>query len=508
MDFRAILEKLKNKLKVAWTFACATVKRVCPIVAGKVKKLCFKLRDALKKRNGKIIAAASAIAILLVSTVAIVSASTSGVVYVNGEPLCKVSSRSEFNKALSLLEKLHVENGITDRADIDITCSFTLSGVKRVSASKCADILYKECLTDYVRAYGISMKGIEIGFCATYSEAEQVVEHFREHIIDSVLSKDDSADFVELTTDFEINSKICRADRVSKPETLCRSILNVGDHDGTTDAPSSNRVTAGGSLEFLYADKNFAFGMLKNEAEVELPTFDFSFNLGELKSSIEYKTCIVETYSEIVPFETVTVETDELYIGQSKVQVKGENGIAENVYEIAYIDGVEVSKTLVSSNIISEPTSCIMLVGTKNYPPTSPTGSFIWPVFEKFYLTSAFGTNREGLDAAGTYHQGLDIAAARGTMIYAADGGVVTFAAYSGTYGLLVKIAHENGVETRYAHMDRIDVQVGDKVYQGQPLGTMGITGRVTGPHLHFEVRINGNPVNPRNYLPKTKPWE
>jgi murein DD-endopeptidase MepM/ murein hydrolase activator NlpD len=93
-------------------------------------------------------------------------------------------------------------------------------------------------------------------------------------------------------------------------------------------------------------------------------------------------------------------------------------------------------------------------------------------------------------------------------MIYAADGGVVTFAAYSGTYGLLVKITHENGVETRYAHMDRIDVKAGDRVYQGQPLGTMGITGRVTGPHLHFEVRINGNPVNPRNYLPKTKPWE
>ncbi len=486
MSFRAILEKLNKSLGRAYSF----------------------VRDLLKKRNGKIIAAVSAIAILLCSSVAIVSAATSGVVYIDGEAVCKVGSRREFNRALALLEKLHVENGISDRTDMNITCTFTLSSVKKVSAGKCAEILYKECLTDYVRAYCISMKGIEIGFCATYSEAEQVVEHFREHIIDSVLEQDDAADFVELTTDFAIASKICRSDRVTKPETLCRSVLNVSDHDETDDGDFSNRVTASGAMDLLYADKNFAFGMLKNEAPVELPKFDFSFNLGELNSSIEFKTCVIETYSEIVPFDTITVETDELYVGQNKVTVAGENGIAENVYEIAYVDGVEVSKTLVSSNVISEPTACIMLVGTKNYPATVPTGSFMWPVLDKFYITSSYGVNREGLDAAGAYHKGLDIAAARGTMLYAADGGVVTFAAYSGTYGLLVKITHENGVETRYAHMDRIDVKVGDKVYKGQPIGTMGATGKVTGPHLHFEVRINGKTVNPRNYLPSAKPWE
>jgi hypothetical protein len=352
------------------------------------------------------------------------------------------------------------------------------------------------------------MKGIEIGFCATYSEAEQVVEHFREHIIDSVLKNDNVADFVELTTDFAIDSKICRSDRVKKPETLCRAVLNVGDHDEQDSGDTSNRVTAGGALEFLYVDKNFAFGMLKNEAEVELPKFDFSFNLGELNSSIEYKTFVVETYSEIIPYETVTVETDELYIGQSKIQLQGENGIADNKYEIAYVDGIEVSKTLISSTVISEPIACIKLVGTKNYPSTAPTGSFMWPVLDRFVITSGFGVNREGLDEAGTYHKAIDIAASRGTMLYAADGGVVTFAEYSGTYGLIVKISHENGVETRYAHMDRIDVKVGDRVYKGQPIGTMGITGRVTGPHVHFEVRINGNPVNPRNYLPSAKPWE
>ena len=107
MDLRAILKKLNKKLS----------------------GVCAFLGNAIKTRNGKIIAAASAIAILLGSSAAIVSAGTSGVVYVDGEAICKVGSRSEFNRALALLEKLHVENGISDRTDMKITCSFTLSGV-------------------------------------------------------------------------------------------------------------------------------------------------------------------------------------------------------------------------------------------------------------------------------------------------------------------------------------------------------------------------------------------
>ncbi len=463
---------------------------------------------AIKSRTVKAAAAVSSFAILMATTAAVVSAGSSAVVYFDGEAVCKVSSRREFDKAIVLLEKLHEDNGVSDRTGKKITCSFSLSTAKKVSADKCAELLYRECIDDFVRAYCISMKGIEIGFCATYAEADQVVEHFREHIIDSVLENNDSADFVELTTDFSIVSKICRADRVSDPEVLCRAVLNTDDHDGIDGESSLNKVIAGGSLSLLYADKNFAFGMLKNEAEIELPKFEFSFNIGELNSSIEYKTCVIETYSEIIPFETVTVETDELYVGQSKIETEGENGIAENVYEIAYIDGVEVSKTLVSSNVISEPITCIKYVGTKEYPATVPTGSFMWPVLDKFVITSGFGVNREGLDATGTYHKAIDIAAPKGTDIYAADGGVVTFAAYSGTYGLIVKISHENGVETRYAHMDSFDVKVGDRVYKGQKIGEIGVTGRVTGPHVHFEVRINGKPVNPRNYLPSAKPWQ
>ncbi len=481
MGFRAILEKLNKKLSGAFAF----------------------IRETMKKRNAKIIAVLSVIAILLASTAAIVSASTSGVVYVDGKAVCKVGSKAEFNKAIAILEKLHVENNVSDRTNKKITCTFTLSSVKRVDADDCAELLYKECLSDYVRAYCISMKGIEIGFCATYAEAEQVAEHFRQYIINSILDKDSTVDSVKLTADFEIISKVCRADRVTGAEKLCHTVLNA---DGKDNFGFADKLITGGALDFLYVDKNAGSGA--NKGETELPELDFSFNLDELNSSIEYKTCVIETYSEDIPFETIVVETDELQIGESKIKVQGENGLAENVYEIAYIDGVEVSRTLVFSKVICEPIACVQLVGTNKLPTAVPTGTFMWPVQEWFVITSEFGVNRDGLDSEGSYHQALDIATRRGTPIYAADGGVVTYAQENGNYGLLVKITHENGVETRYSHLDRIDVKVGDKVYKGQQVGTMGITGRVTGPHLHFEIRINGRPVSPRKYLPTKMPWQ
>jgi murein DD-endopeptidase MepM/ murein hydrolase activator NlpD len=98
----------------------------------------------------------------------------------------------------------------------------------------------------------------------------------------------------------------------------------------------------------------------------------------------------------------------------------------------------------------------------------------------------------------------LDLAGPElGEPIYAADGGEVIFAGDNGSYGLMVKIRHEDSVMTYYAHMNALSVKVGDRVYKGQKIGEIGRTGKVTGVHLHFEVRIDGKTVDPLNYLPK-----
>jgi murein DD-endopeptidase MepM/ murein hydrolase activator NlpD len=116
-------------------------------------------------------------------------------------------------------------------------------------------------------------------------------------------------------------------------------------------------------------------------------------------------------------------------------------------------------------------------------------------------ITSNYGFRRDPFNGSSAMHNGIDFKGKRGSAIYAAAKGEVVFAGRKGGYGKVVEIAHGNGMMTRYAHLSRIDVAKGQSIDAGETLGGLGSTGRSTGPHLHFEVRINGRAVNPRPFL-------
>ena len=124
---------------------------------------------------------------------------------------------------------------------------------------------------------------------------------------------------------------------------------------------------------------------------------------------------------------------------------------------------------------------------------------FALPLKDPFRFTSGFGMRW------GRLHAGTDFAAPHGTSIYSTADGVVTFAGWQSGYGRLVKIQHEFGIETRYAHLSKIRVKQGQRVSRGQRIGDMGNTGRSTGTHLHYEVRVGGDPVNPMIYIKAAK---
>ena len=120
---------------------------------------------------------------------------------------------------------------------------------------------------------------------------------------------------------------------------------------------------------------------------------------------------------------------------------------------------------------------------------------FAVPVRDAYRFTSGFGTRW------GRLHAGTDFAAPIGTPIYATADGVVTEAGWHSGYGRLITIQHEFGIETRYAHLNAMRVSIGQRVSRGDRIGDMGNSGRSTGPHLHYEIRVGGTPVNPMTYI-------
>ena len=194
-----------------------------------------------------------------------------------------------------------------------------------------------------------------------------------------------------------------------------------------------------------------------------------------------------ETYTEPIPCPVEEVKDDSMYIGSSKILVQGEEGESLVTAQVTYVNGKESERDIQSKETVREPTTTTKAVGTKEKPKTASTGQFSWPISGR--INSYFGGRY--IFGKYSYHSGLDIQASYGASIKAADGGTVTFAGWKGSYGKLVIITHDNGMETYYAHNSDLLVTVGSKVYKGQVIAKAGSTGRSTGPHCHFDVRVN-----------------
>ena len=130
---------------------------------------------------------------------------------------------------------------------------------------------------------------------------------------------------------------------------------------------------------------------------------------------------------------------------------------------------------------------------------------FAMPVKDSFRWTSGFGYRKDPKGAGNRMHEGTDLAGAYGTPIYATADGVVSFASWDTGYGRLIKIKHAFGIETRYGHLSQIRVEVGQRVSRGDRIGDMGNSGRSTGTHLHYEVRLSGSAVNPMTFIKAAK---
>lgn len=192
-------------------------------------------------------------------------------------------------------------------------------------------------------------------------------------------------------------------------------------------------------------------------------------------------------------FENAGMDTDRM-IQQVKRGYDGQGGPMEPI-------SLSTMENSPSSNVERANRLLKQMDQLNLYRMAAEGAPFANPVKSSYRFTSGFGYRRDPKTGGRRMHNGADFAAPHGTDIFSTADGVVTYAGWQSGYGNFVKIQHEFGIETRYGHLSRIRVKKGQRVSQGQQIGDMGSTGRSTGTHLHYEVRVNGKPVNPMNYI-------
>ena len=199
-------------------------------------------------------------------------------------------------------------------------------------------------------------------------------------------------------------------------------------------------------------------------------------------------------YEEDYEAEVVYVDNDEWYTNQTKVLQEPSAGHRKVVAIVSYRNNAEVEREIIKEEIVLEAVPKIVERGTK-IPPT-----YIKPI-SGGRLSSKFGKRSAPTRGASTYHKGVDWATPVGTAVMASASGTVAKAGWGRGYGYVVYINHPDGRQTRYGHLSKVLVSAGQKVSQGDKIALSGNTGVSSGPHIHFEILINGTQVNPFDYL-------
>ena len=355
--------------------------------------------------------------------------------------------------------------------------------------------VYEDQLSDEIglvtSAYCLYVNDVRIGATPYEGALEELLDQLQKAASDEDTISCEFAEDVEIRQEYVPTSEIMNLGYIAEllySTKTAEVTYEVKKGDTWSQIAAKNDMT---SAELLALNPGYNINKLQ---------------IGEvltLSASVPYLTMTVvkqERYLDDVSYNIEYTDSADLYQGDYKVTSKGEYGKADVMAKATYVNGEETERTILSSVTLKEPVTEYRLRGTKVRPTWMPTGSFRWPTSGR--ISSYFGGRKSPGGIGSTNHKGIDIAVPRGTPIYAADGGTVTYSGWMSGYGYLVQIDHDNGYVTRYGHNSSLTVNVGQHVYKGQQVARAGSTGNSTGNHCHFEVRYNGVAKNPLNYLP------
>lgn len=456
----------------------------------KLKKFCDRHKAAL-------LTGFAIVLMVLVGTAGVFNYYTAYAYSYNGKTLGVVKEKDDVLKITDLVQGALTEDKNVDviidaRNDIEFERIYTVGEEVEIDTSE--DVLKRlTYMGDLnVKAYCIFVDGKKVGAVENKKVAENVFRDIEEKYTSDMEGAE--VEQIEIMEQWESKEANISLDKVYSEEEMVNLLCTKGEKE------TIHTVVAGETL----ADIAKLYSLTEDDILDDNPGVDRKKLVVGSELVIKQEAPILTvkitekaTYEKVVKYEVVEKESKDIYEGYTELKQKGKDGLSEVTSRIVYVNGEQVKETPLVTTVKKEPVEKIVLVGVKERPPSVGSGKYIWPVESGVYtITSRFGPRW------GSFHSGVDLGMPTGNKIFAADGGVVTAAGYSGGYGYLVTIDHQNGMETRYAHNSQLLVNVGDKVFQGQEIAKSGNTGRSTGPHLHFEVRVNGDAKNPLDYLP------
>ncbi len=411
-------------------------------------------------------------------------------VTVDGQALGIVSQKSEFE---NIVDRVEDRVGEILGYDYDLTCDVSYKSriVERGEISSLSGFetyLFNQ-VDEVSKNYTFTIDGQNMGVLADATELEALLDELKAPYRNANTVSCEFTVPVRLDYSYTANGDTADMDAL-------RELLTSNSVEAVTYT-----VRSGDTYSGIARSHDMTVDELMNinpDASLKSLMPDQVLTVRQNVPYLSVRSVDAVTYQEAIPAPVEYKEDDSMYQGDTKVLDPGEEGMALVSARITYLNGIEEARDIQTTRELSAPKTKVVAKGTKERPKTMAKGNFIWPV--RGTITSRYGWRT--LFGVSNFHGGLDIAVRTGTSVKAADGGKVITSAWHSSYGYYIIIDHENGKQTYYAHNSKLLVRVGERVYQGQVIAKSGSTGNTTGPHCHFEVRVNGQRVNPRNYLP------
>ena len=419
-------------------------------------------------------------------------------VEVNGSVVGYVQTEQVFDSAREEVAQ-RINYAGTDREGWTVEPSYQIAvGEQVLNENQMADAILESSSSEIQSATGLYVNGELV---AVTTEGDRLRQE-----LDNMLAPYQDPDDPNLTVAF--NKEVRCEDSIYFTSTLVPVDEIIGKLHGEEQGAVYYTIQSGDTPWTVAG----SFGISVDELQAQNPDYDFNSNSGfpvgsqltisQAMPYLQVKRTVVSTYQETIPYETEEQQDSTLPMGTVQVVQEGAEGLAEiTQQQVFYGDSSTPSETtIIDRVVVQEPVKRIVAMGqyvpAENIAYLSDGSTLIWPV------PAYRGISRWMLGAGGKIHGGVDIRANYGTEILASASGQVTVAGYHWSYGNYVVINHGNGYQTLYAHASSLAVRAGQTVAQGQVIAYVGSTGKSSGNHCHFEIRLNGARQQPRDFFP------